>query len=134
MIIRRLRNAAIAVGVVLLFVFLLAKTQGTDYAGHDRFNADLSRLKQLDATINQDVLKSRYDLLSNYDPFVSEIAEARELRGDLNRLALGPGPGKTEITRALQSYSEVLDAREELLEKFKSRNAVLRTRCDILRS
>jgi signal transduction histidine kinase/CheY-like chemotaxis protein/PAS domain-containing protein len=126
MIIRRLRNAAIAVGVVLLFVFLLAKTQGTDYAGHDRFNADLSRLKQLDATINQDVLKSRYDLLSNYDPFVSEIAEARELRGDLNRLALGPGPGKTEITRALQSYSEVLDAREGLLEKFKSRNAVLK--------
>ncbi|HEY6330920.1 MAG TPA: response regulator [Blastocatellia bacterium] len=123
---QRLRNIAIGLGIAAVFIFLLIKTQGTDYAAHDRFNADLRRLKELDATINQDVLKSRYEMLPNYDPFVDENAEARALQSDLRTLALGSGAGRADITGALDSYSEISAHREDLLEKFKSRNAVLK--------
>jgi signal transduction histidine kinase/DNA-binding response OmpR family regulator len=126
MIFRVLRNTAIAASLAVAFIFLLAKTQGVDHAAHDQFNADLRRLKELDATINQDVLKSRYEMLSYYDPFVSETGEARKLRTDMKVSALASGPGKAEITTALESYSDVSAAREGLIEKFKSRNAVLK--------
>ncbi len=127
MLIKYLRNIAIVVGVVLLLIFLLFKTQAIDYAAQDRFNADLRRLKELDATINQDILKSRYSLLTHYDPFVSEIAEVKGLQNDLrNLVAANDLGGKEEITRLLESYSEVISQKEELIERFKSQNAILK--------
>ena len=126
MSLRQLRNAAIAIAAASIFVVLLVKTQGTDYAAHDRFDSDLFRLKELDATINQDVLKSRYELLLNYDPFVGQIAEVKKLQDDLRGLAAHMGPGSSDVGQALEAYSEVAGKKELLIERFKSRNSILK--------
>jgi len=121
-----LRNIGIGAGLAILLVFLFLKTRAIDYSSYDRFNSDLRRLKELDATINQDILKSRYNLLTYYDPFVSEITESRQLQNSLNRLILSTNlSSKPEVTDSLAAYSEILTRKEELLERFKSRNAVL---------
>jgi PAS domain-containing protein len=126
MILRYARNAFIALGIVLLAGFLLVKTQAIDHDAHDQFNSDLRRLKELDATINQDVLKSRQDLLANYDPFVSKLNEVKGLRNNLKKLAASAHLGQNEITQSLDAYGDVLAQKESLIERFKSDNAVLK--------
>ncbi|HKV42681.1 MAG TPA: DAHL domain-containing protein [Blastocatellia bacterium] len=123
---RYLCNGVIVAGSVLLLGFLLVKTQATDTAAHDQINADLRRLKELDATINQDLLASRYDLLTYYDPFVAEVGEVKSLEADLRKLASSSKYGKGEINQSLDSYTQVFARKEILIERFKSEHAILK--------
>lgn len=126
MILIHLRNIGIGMGLTLLLAFLFLKTRTIDYKAHDMFNSDLRRLKELDATINQDLLKARYNLLTHYDPFVSQLAQSRLLQNNLKTLIVSTNLGsKVEVTASLDKYVEILTRKEELLERFKSRNAVL---------
>jgi len=121
-----LRNVCIIVAAVLALVFLLLKIQAIDYGAHDRFNANLRRLKELDATVNQDLLKSRYSLLTYYDPFVSEIAEEEGLQRSLKELAASSNEASVELTESLHSYAAISADKEKLIERFKSQNAILK--------
>ena len=73
-------SAALVVRIVLglaaisLLSFLYAKTQSFNQQQHNRIVAHLSQFKQLDATLNQDVIESRSHLLNNYDPIVRSLA------------------------------------------------------------
>ncbi|HEY6332686.1 MAG TPA: DAHL domain-containing protein, partial [Blastocatellia bacterium] len=126
MMLRYARNCRIAVAVISLLIFLLVKTQGADHDAHHQFNVSLLRLKELDATINQDLLKSRYEMLSSYDPFVNDINEVAKSRADLKTVALASRYGHDQVSKSIEDYEDVLDKKGLLLEKFKSRNAILR--------
>ena len=43
-------------------------------------------MKELDAEINQDLLKSRYQLLGSYDPFVQQLGEMQRIQNDLQTI------------------------------------------------
>ena len=126
MFLGHLRTVSIVAGAVLLLALLLVKTQSIDYPAHDRFNSDLRRLKELDATINQDVLKARYNLLTYYDPLINQLAEVKELQSDLKKLGSGAKEGQQDVLEALDAYASMSAHKEQLIERFKSQNAILR--------
>src|SRR5580658_5230094 len=94
---------------------------------HDRFLSDLQRMKQLDAEINRDLLNSRYELLSSYDPFVQKLEEMRRAGADLQPVpAFIAGSRRQEIEQLLQRETEALSEKARLVETFKSKNAILK--------
>jgi len=110
-----------------LLGFLYVKSTSVDADKHVRVTAQLRQLRQLDATLSQYVLQSRFGLLNNFDPIVVSqrqisdvLNELRELRPDVFV------EGEDVIRKRFESYLAARAEKDELLETFKSQNAVLR--------
>jgi diguanylate cyclase (GGDEF)-like protein len=95
---------------------------------HLAFVSSIRIIKQLDADLNQDVLRSRYNLLVNYDSFVSTLDKIKARTVQLKNepftaylQSLDPFLKQAVITLDAQ-----IDAKTEQVEQFKSRNAVLK--------
>ncbi len=118
-------SAVLALG---LLSYLFVNTRATHVEGHARVVEDLRQCKQLDAVVNEEVLETRFSLLTNYDPLVASsqrLADlCRRLSAELHRLyAARQAPG---IDRALTSYLAVIGQKQALVEDFKSHNALLK--------
>jgi PAS domain S-box-containing protein len=121
-----LRNILGVAGIVLLLAFLLMKAQSIDTEQHDRYNADLLRLKESDASLDDAIVRTRYRLLTSYDPLNLELARIRKLHNDVKI----PPPyissaGQTEMNREWDEFERAIAYEDELIQKFKSQNAVL---------
>jgi signal transduction histidine kinase/CheY-like chemotaxis protein/HPt (histidine-containing phosphotransfer) domain-containing protein len=121
------RNVAIVAGAVSLLTFLFVQQRPTDSRQNDLVLRDIQLMERLDAEINADLLSSRYDLLSSYDPFVKKLDEMRKAAAGLQLI---PGlirrPGRNRMIRLLARESEVLAEKANLVETFKSESAVLK--------
>jgi signal transduction histidine kinase/DNA-binding response OmpR family regulator len=122
------RNIAIVAGAVSLLTFLFVQQRPVDSGRHDRIMQNFQAIERLDAEINADLLSSRYDLLSSYDPFVTKLKEIRKAEAGLQLLPsiLSGTAAREQIVRLLAGESEVLTRKAQLLESFKSQNAVLK--------
>jgi len=124
---KQIGNIAIGVGAALLLTFLFLQQRPVDAGQHDRFTGDLEVIKELDAEINRDLLKSRYELLGSYDPFVQKLSEMRRVENDLHTPpSFISGREKEEIQQLVNRQSELLSRKRRLLETFKSDNAILK--------
>jgi PAS domain S-box-containing protein len=121
------RNLLMVTSGVILFSVLFIKAQAIDFTQHNRYVVSLRRINELDARINQNILQTRYGLLTYYDPIVNELKELEDLQ---KRLKQTPSfinqQGKMEIHQLLQAHVEVLQQKEQIIEDFKSKNAILR--------
>jgi two-component system, sensor histidine kinase and response regulator len=121
----RLKIALLVGAVALLMTFLLLQAQTIDSNWHNRYSADIRHLKELDATLNQDVLRTRFGLLNSYDPLEVELTEAKRLQSSLQNIpAYISQHGRAEIQSRLQELSNDFAAKDGLIQKFKSQNAV----------
>src|SRR5437773_8257987 len=113
------KTAKVAIGAaaVLLLAFLLYRAQSVSGSQHNRYNANLQTLKQTDATLNQDVLRTRYRLLVSYDPINAELAGMRQ---SLSELAQAPSyigtDGRTDISRSIEGFGATLDRKDSLIQ------------------
>jgi PAS domain S-box-containing protein len=121
------RNLLMVTSGVILFSFLFVNAQAIDFTQHNRYAVTLRRINELDARINQNVLQSRYGLLTYYDPIVNELKELQELQIRVeNPPSFINQQGQMEIHQLLQSHVEVLQQKEQFIEDFKSKNAIIR--------
>jgi len=121
------RNLALVAGAGLLLTFLFVEQRPVDFRQHDRFLKDLLGMRQLDAEINRDLLSSRYERLSSYDPFVQKLDEMRKDQADLQFIPrFINGPKREHIQQLLKGESEIFSQKARLVDVFKSKNAVLR--------
>lgn len=115
-----------AVGVTLLMAFLLSKTQSVDSTQHNEYSASLLRLKESDAALDDAVLRTRYGLLTSYDPINAELTDIRNLQSRVNTPPTYIEPQqRAEMVRQLEAYGKELDHEDSLLQQFKSQNAVI---------
>jgi signal transduction histidine kinase/CheY-like chemotaxis protein len=122
-----LRNIWIGAGAVLLLTFLFVEQRPVDSRQHDRFTHDLQLMKQLDAEINRDLLNSRFELLSSYDPFVQKLDQMLAVDANLQIIpSFVGGDKRKQIEQLLKQESELLSEKVRLVETFKSRNAILK--------
>ncbi len=129
----RLRSLALGTGAALLLTFLFVRTQAIDARVHDRYSTDLRRLLELDATLNQDLLRARDRLLPYYDPLVVGVTELDRVGTRLRRPPDFVGSrGQTALGRLLAEHRAALTGKEAVIEQFKSRHAVLRNSLDYL--
>jgi len=111
---------------VLMVTFLFAKTRPINTYQHDSFSNDLRRLKEADATLNQDVLKSRFGLLPSYDLITDELDTEKRIRDRVQTIPdfVGAG-GRIEIGKSVEAFSLALRKKEQLINDFKSKNSVI---------
>jgi len=111
----------------LLLTFLFVEQRPVDSRQHDRFTHDLQLMKQLDAEINRDLLNSRFELLSSYDPFVQKLDQMLAVDADLQIIpSFVGGDKRKQIEQLLKQESDLLSEKVRLVETFKSRNAILK--------
>lgn len=110
--------------LMALLGFLYYKTSALNLDARNAVTRDLRVLKQLNAEWNVNILKSRIGLDNNYDSLAAPYAAIQELDYDLQhalRITSGSLPAMA-LNRMQQAFSE----KEELVENFKSQNAVLK--------
>jgi len=123
----RLNRLLFGLAFLAVLTFLFVKTQAVDLSRHSGVVDTLRQLEQLEAALNEDILRSRFALLAHYDPLVRTLAE---LRARENSLWTGPHAiyplGRTDINERLDAYRTRLKEREDLLDRFKSEAAILK--------
>lgn len=122
----RLHHIAIGIGMISLMTFLFFKTTVIDSDAHNRFSSDLRHLKEIDATLDKNILESRYGLLSSYDLLNTETSEINQLRATVKNIpAFIDRDGQEKIQNLLAEHSDLQAEKESLIERFKSRNAII---------
>lgn len=115
-----------AITLLSIFAFLGRKAGEFSDAEHSAFQGALWKLKHLDTAFNEDVLAARFGLLNNYDDFEVCSAQLNESLDELNKMpAFTTAEGRAAIESARNEYADLLRQRANLIEKFKSKNAVL---------
>ena len=107
--------------------FLFVHSQTPHFQAHTRIAAELPRMKELDAALSFHLVQSRVGLLRNYDPLVATQARLQTSRENLTRAMTEAYPdAPDDIFRPLREYGELLAEKENLIEDYKSSNAILR--------
>lgn len=120
-------------GAVLLFLVLIGKSLTVNYIQHEQYHRAMIQQLQADATITQSILKSRYSLLTSYDPIVKGVDEQQTLQQQLGQPPFFvDGRGLRTIQTLLSENASVQQQRQELIEQFKSQNAVLKNSLNYL--
>lgn len=123
----RLLFALSALFAVALLTWLWSKTQSVDPDDHAEIDSALRELRSLDRTINQDVLRARYQLVSTYHPVLQSYRRIEELE---QVLASPPtyiaGEARQQLSRAVAGYSAAVTRKQTVIEAFKYRSAELR--------
>ena len=121
---RRIAGLALLALLGITLGFLFNRTQAIDIDAQNRVMLNLRELEKLDAQWNVNILRTHIGLNPDYDPLTAPLPRMRQLQANLGAslgMARGPDAGAT--------YSDMLRAmaqKEELVEQFKSQNAVLR--------
>jgi len=120
------RKVVLGLLALLLLGWLFRQSTQIDIDLHVRTVQHFEQLREQDARLSRYVLQSRYGLLRNYDPIV---ATQREVNRVLENLAQDKpeafAPGDSAIQKAFSEYRNALRKKSDLVESFKSHNAVL---------
>jgi len=110
-----------------ILAFLYTKTQYVEEADYFENLVLLRQLKQLDADLELDVLKSKVGINTHYDPLVGSLAELGRL---LEKFKADIGAQQHDRAAALEkgrtALFQVTQGKAALIEQFKSHNSVLR--------
>lgn len=79
-------NLAVACGVLIILVFLLYKTKLVDTDEHNGYVNLLLQLQNVDASLDENLLKARNAYLINYDPIVENLRDLKAGTGKLQEL------------------------------------------------
>ena len=123
----RSQQLVLAIGSVVILTFMFLKTQAVNFQENDQFTRNLLHLKEWDKTLNQDVLKATYGLLSYYDPIVSDLNELKRLQTTLSIVpSFIDASGQQQIKEILADHVKITVQKEGLVEEIKTRNSVIK--------
>jgi signal transduction histidine kinase/ActR/RegA family two-component response regulator len=115
------RLVAIIAALLVALTWLAVRGTYPGSARHEEMLGALQTLSIGQSTLHRDILRARAGLLRNYDPLVRATDALRDAAGLVQRLDADAAmqPPVLRLLAALQ-------AQEDLVERFKSRNALLR--------
>jgi signal transduction histidine kinase/CheY-like chemotaxis protein len=114
-------TTAIFVTLVLLLTWLSLCAVNPEAELFDHALMELNRFAMLEAALYRDVFTARSGTLRNYDPLVRELNALRDSLDRLRAMSVIDATTNTAIDRLAAS----VDHQEELVELFKSDNALL---------
>ncbi len=115
-------------GLLATVTYLFVQSTALDPAQHLRTLQTMNALNRIDAELNRNVLLARNGLLLHYDPLNQAVAD---LYGQLDLLPFGHGVAQPrefpdEIGRQFEAVRANVAHKDQLVERFKSSNALLR--------
>jgi PAS domain S-box-containing protein len=123
----KLWKILISLGIVGLLATLFYYSQSINALEHDRYSTDLLQLKQADANLNQELLRTRYGLTNSFDALDTRINELEELRRATSRAPQYIQiEGRTNISENLNRFTAELIRKDSLIQQFKTQNAIYR--------
>ena len=123
----RLSYLATGLAALLILSFLYIKTQAVDIQQHNQVLDHIGQFRQVDTELNQHILEIRQGLLPFYDPTVTNLTRLTELLdGIAKRLRRIPREEPGPIREQLQTLHSLIEKKQELIEDFKSSNALRR--------
>jgi signal transduction histidine kinase len=123
-ILRRLFLVLASLGLITVLWALVQKTQSIDTSVLQQVNSQLRELKQVDATWNLDILRSKMGINKNYDQVTTPLQWLQQ-----NQPALMAAVDQTEANAIKQAADELRAAINEkisLVDRFKMQNALLK--------
>jgi PAS domain S-box-containing protein len=122
----KLRTISLWAGIIVALTFLFLKMRTVDANQHDNFSSSVRQLEEVDATLNQHILESRFGLLASYDHINTDLAREKHLRYQLAKIPdFVSYSSRADIVRSIELFDARLEKKEELLEQFKSANSVI---------
>jgi signal transduction histidine kinase/CheY-like chemotaxis protein len=112
---------SIVVCLVLLLTWLSLRAINPEAELFDHAFSEIDRFGMLENALSRDVFSARAGTLRNYDPLVHELDA---LHNSLDRLH-NTAAIDTETTAAVGRLTVLVESQEELVEHFKSENALL---------
>jgi signal transduction histidine kinase len=109
--------------LLVLLTWLLLSGLNLNSTRFDEQLEALDRFSRLERALNRGVLFARAGLSRNYDT-LARLTDAYE--GSLNRLSEAAGSDAAEVVAAIDVLAAGARHQQELVEQFKSRNALLR--------
>lgn len=116
----------LAITLASILTILYSRTREHDDSSYFENVALLRQLKQLDASWELDVLKSKMGIDTNYDPLVEPLVELNQLREKLQSVVTHQRVGADEMANRSKAFYRAINDKTRLIEHFKSHNAVLR--------
>jgi signal transduction histidine kinase len=114
-------TASVVACLVLLLTWLSFRAANPEAEMFDRALAEIDRFAMLENALLRDVFAARSGMLRNYDPLVHET---NSLRDSLDRLRnVSSIDAQTDV--AVDRLAGLVDRQNELVERFKSENALL---------
>jgi signal transduction histidine kinase len=118
----KLVPAAIAVAfLIVLLTWLSVRAVDADAERFDLALGEIDNFERVEADLNRNVLSARIGVLRNYDPLVRETEALDASIARLRRI-----PALSDATMAaIESLADMVAKQEDLVEQFKSDNALL---------
>lgn len=117
----------LVVAAIAVLLSLVYKSNAVDVEKQALVTETLHKMEKIDNTLNDEVLRSRLALSSDYDTLAKQFPRLRKLQSSLNE---GPwsirGQAGAIVDRELEAYAELIDNKEDLIERFKAHNSILR--------
>ncbi|WP_441260369.1 two-component system VirA-like sensor kinase [Bradyrhizobium sp. 521_C7_N1_3] len=115
------RSVAIVVGLSAILTWLSSRAVNPEAELFDRALGELEHFDRGEDALYRDFFTARTGLLRNYDPLVSKM---NALHGSLERLRAAAAIDR-KTTETIDRLAATVDRQEQLIETFKSENAVL---------
>ena len=112
--------------IVGSFTFLFRNSKSVSIEAHTRLVNDLREMKQLDSTLTEESLEARFGLLTNYDPLVATLERLKAIESGVKQRLESLPYEQVSLKPRLAAYTDTLAQKEDLIEQFKSHNAVLK--------
>ena len=99
-------------------IVLLILSRNGDSEQFNRINVDLAHIEELEAILNEDILRVRHGHLRHYDTLNASLSQLRVLVGQVARDFGDSG------SESVQALTRTLTQKQELIEHFKSEIAI----------
>ena len=119
-------TALFAVCVFIIAAQLYQKSRPVDITLHQEVTRMLTQLHEVDARWETDVLRSKLNLNTNYDPLIEATANLEKLEQGLADAIRKAAPGNRQLMNSLAKYEAAFAQKIDAVERFKSQNAILR--------
>ena len=126
------RTLLIGVAAVAILSTLYLKSEIVNIELHNTILSDIRRIKQYDATLNEDILRTRHSLLSHYDSLVTTQALISSILREFNTAKMQAYLHTQDPTVLghLKQVELTLQKKNDQLELFKSKNSILKNSLD----
>ncbi len=121
-----LKTGLLIAGIVVFVSVMFSQSHGADLKRHNERMEKVQQLKQSDVLLNQDLLKLRFGLVSNFDSIRSHMqnlyASLAKLRSEQSSVT---GESLTQIDSRLARLDQLFKEKEASIEEFSENNATL---------